>query len=82
MTDTNHVMARIWSESSTASRCGAHSHRRRRLTAAGFDAASAARLARDERVDVHELLVLLDRGCPPHLAVRIVAALDACVVSR
>jgi len=50
--------------------------RRRRLIAAGFDAPLAASLARDDAVDLHELLVLLDRGCPPHLAAQILAPLD------
>jgi hypothetical protein len=27
-------------------------------------------------VDLHELLVLVDRGCPPPLAARILAPLD------
>jgi hypothetical protein len=51
--------------------------RRRRLIAAGFEASLAARLTQDESVDLHELLVLLDRGCPPELAARILAPLDA-----
>lgn len=51
--------------------------RRRRLTAAGFDDVLAARLADgDAGVDLHELLVLIDRGCPPALAARILAPLD------
>jgi hypothetical protein len=50
--------------------------RRRRLIAAGFAAPLAAQLAHDEAVDLHELLVLLDRGCPPQLAARILAPLD------
>ena len=49
--------------------------RRRRLMAAGFDAALAAALTRDEAVDLHELLLLRDRGCPPELAARILAPL-------
>jgi hypothetical protein len=44
--------------------------------AAGFDAALATELAQDAAVDLHELLVLLDRGCPPELAARILAPLD------
>ena len=31
----------------------------------------------DDDVDLHELLVLVDRGCPPELAARILAPLDA-----
>ena len=41
-----------------------------RLREAGFPAALAARLAR-QRVDLHALLQLVDRGCPPELAARI-----------
>jgi hypothetical protein len=51
--------------------------RRRRLIAAGFAPPLANRLARDAAVDLHELLVLVDRACPPHLAARILAPLDA-----
>ena len=56
--------------------------RRRRLMAAGFDAPLAASLTQDEAVDLHELLVLLDRGCPPELAARIVAPIDRPVAAR
>lgn len=49
--------------------------RRRRLAAAGFDPRLAAQLALEPTVDLHELLVLLDRGCPPALAARILAPL-------
>ena len=49
--------------------------RMQRLDAAGFPPALTAWLARDERVDLHELLGLVDRGCPPALAARIVAPL-------
>jgi hypothetical protein len=51
--------------------------RRRRLLVAGFDEQLAEQLAGDDAgVDLHELLVLLDRGCPPALAARILAPLD------
>jgi hypothetical protein len=51
--------------------------RRRRLMAAGFEEALARQLADEGAgVDLHELLVLLDRGCPPGLAARILAPLD------
>ena len=50
--------------------------RRRRLIAAGFEPSLATRLAADDGIDLHELLVLLDRGCEPELAARIVAPLD------
>jgi hypothetical protein len=51
--------------------------RRCRLVEAGFPAPEAARLAADPRFDLHALLELVDRGCPPLLAIRIVAPLDA-----
>jgi len=50
--------------------------RAQRLRAAGFAPALAGRLARDGRVDVHALLELIDRGCRPDLAARILAPLD------
>lgn len=49
--------------------------RRSRLVEAGFPQAEAARVAADPRFDLHALLQLVDRGCPPHLAVRILAPL-------
>jgi hypothetical protein len=51
--------------------------RRRRLIAAGFDPQLAGELAAGGDVDLHELLVLVDHGCPPVLAARILAPLDA-----
>jgi hypothetical protein len=51
--------------------------RRRQLVAAGFELEQAGRLARDERFDLHALIELVERGCPPALAVRILAPLDA-----
>jgi hypothetical protein len=51
--------------------------RRRCLISAGFPTATAGDLAADERVDIHALLELTDRGCPPLLAVRILAPLDS-----
>ncbi len=47
-----------------------------RLLSAGFDADAAERIARQDRTDLHAVLELIDRGCPPHLAERIVAPLD------
>lgn len=46
--------------------------RRRQLGAAGFPDELAARLAGTPGIDLHVLLNLVDRGCPPDLAVRIV----------
>jgi hypothetical protein len=44
-----------------------------RLQRAGFTRALAEQVARTSEIDLHELLELVDRGCPPHLAVRILA---------
>ena len=49
--------------------------RRGLLVRAGFDRPLAAELAAAIEVDLHELLSLVDRGCPPHLAARILAPL-------
>lgn len=51
--------------------------RRQRLTDSGFPGSAAARLADDARYDLHALIGLVERGCPPELAARIVAPLDA-----
>ena len=51
------------------------SWRRRRLLEAGFPAALADAVAADSRFDLHALLQLVDRGCAPELAVRILAPL-------
>jgi len=50
--------------------------RKERLVGAGFEPSFAARLAADREVDLHALLGLVDRGCPPPLAARIVAPLE------
>jgi hypothetical protein len=50
--------------------------RRDVLVRAGFTVAHASTIARESRIDLHDLLQLLDRGCPPELAARIVAPLD------
>jgi hypothetical protein len=49
--------------------------RRRRLLEAGFPAGLAGGVAADPRFDLHALLELVDRGCSPGLAVRILAPL-------
>jgi hypothetical protein len=51
--------------------------RRRRLAAAGFEPRLAAQLAAEPAIDLHELLVLVDSGCPPPLAARILAPLES-----
>jgi hypothetical protein len=50
--------------------------RRERLLRAGFDEVLAARLAGDCGIDLHALLELVERGCRPRLAARILAPLD------
>ena len=50
--------------------------RRQQLLAAGFDSDLAAELARSPVIDLHALLQLVDQGCPPTLAARILAPLD------
>jgi hypothetical protein len=51
--------------------------RREQLAAAGFSLPLASRLARDGRYDLHALIELIERGCAPELAMRILAPLDA-----
>lgn len=50
--------------------------RRQQLSAAGFDTPTAQALAHNPWVDLHALLDLVDRGCPPGLAARILAPLE------
>jgi hypothetical protein len=47
-----------------------------RLRHAGFDDELAHELARQCAVDLHALIELVDRGCPPPLAARILAPLE------
>ena len=51
--------------------------RRRRLLRAGFDAGQATALATDPAYDLHSLIGLVERGCPPPLAIRILAPLES-----
>jgi hypothetical protein len=50
--------------------------RREQLLRSGFPPALAARLAADPVYDLHGLIELVERGCEPELAVRILAPLD------
>jgi hypothetical protein len=50
--------------------------RREQLRASGFPSRLAGALARDPRCDLHALLELVERGCEPTLAARILAPLD------
>jgi hypothetical protein len=47
-----------------------------RLLRAGFDSEQASLLAADRAMDLHALIDLVDRGCPPPLAVRILWPLE------
>jgi hypothetical protein len=66
------------SEKSTRERAGLEvvGWRREQLAAAGFPAPLAAVVAEDGRFDVHGLIELVEQGCRPDLAVRILAPLD------
>jgi hypothetical protein len=47
-----------------------------KLMRTGFDAELAASVAADRAMDLHALIDLVERGCPPALAARILAPLD------
>ena len=50
--------------------------RQDQLAASGFPPPLAASVAGDSRYDLHALIELVGRSCPPHLAVRILAPLE------
>jgi len=50
--------------------------RREKLAQSGLPLSLAARLAQDSRYDLHALIELLEQGCPPDLAIRILAPLE------
>jgi hypothetical protein len=50
--------------------------RREQLADAGFQLQLAARLAKDVRYDLHVLIELVEHGCPPELAIRILSPLE------
>jgi len=50
--------------------------RRSQLVRSGFPEPLAARVAHDGRYDLHRLIELVDRGCRPELALRILAPLE------
>jgi len=54
--------------------------RRDQLLRSGFSVGLAARLVRDSRYDLHALIELVERGCPPELAIRILAPLQEATV--
>jgi hypothetical protein len=47
--------------------------RREQLVASGFAPALASTVSENAHYDVHALIELVERGCPPQLAVRILA---------
>jgi hypothetical protein len=49
--------------------------RREQLVLSGFPLPLAVTLSKDARYDLHRLIELVERGCPPDLAVRILAPL-------
>jgi hypothetical protein len=50
--------------------------RRAQLRDSGFSECLAVHVARDGRYDLHRLIELVERGCPPELALRILAPLE------
>jgi hypothetical protein len=50
--------------------------RREQLVQSGFSLPLAARVARDPQYDLHRLIQLVEQGCVPELAVRILAPLE------
>ena len=46
------------------------------LVESGFGPALAARIAEDTHYDLHALIELVDRGCQPELAVRVLAPIE------
>ena len=50
--------------------------RRDQLVLSGFPVSLATRVSEDLRYDLHRLIQLVEQGCPPELAVRILAPLE------
>jgi hypothetical protein len=50
--------------------------RREQLVGSGFAPALAARVAEKTDYDLHALIELVEQGCPPELAVRILAPVE------
>jgi hypothetical protein len=65
---TGPARARAWSDVAA--------WRRKQLLAYGFPPALAHALAGDCRVDLHALIELVERGCPPELAARILTPFE------
>jgi hypothetical protein len=56
---------------------GIRAWRRDLLCTAGFELELARRIAAAPAFDVHAVIELVERGCPPPLAARILAPLDS-----
>lgn len=63
-------------ESQTLTDASVVEWRRDCLLGAGFGPPLAEELARSRMIDLHALLDLAERGCPPELAARILAPLE------
>ena len=50
--------------------------RRDQLVLSGFPVSLATRVSEDPQYDLHRLIQLVEQGCPPGLAVRILAPLE------
>jgi hypothetical protein len=50
--------------------------RRQQLAETGFSLPLATEVANDPRYDLHALIELVERGCPPEVAARILAPLE------
>jgi hypothetical protein len=50
--------------------------RRSQLVRSGFSERLAAHVADEGRYDLHQLIELVEKGCPPELALRILAPLE------
>ena len=67
----------MWTQTTSGSeRRNVAEWRRRQLLDTGFPTALAASIADDPRFDLHALIELVERGCPPELAERILAPLE------
>ncbi len=69
-----------WSMGTTSveerTRRNLHRWRRGQLAKHGFPLPLAVRISKDGHYDLHAIIGLVERGCPPELAIRILAPLD------
>ena len=56
--------------------------RREQLAHYGFPLRLASQVARNQHFDLHALIELAERGCPPEIAVRILTPLEDCGDAR